>query len=73
MAVFSLVAMTGFEICCLTSSYMQWLFHSGERAVAFGPLVIIIFIIIITIHLKYCYYFYYYPLLLLLLIIIIII
>ena len=25
--------------CCITNAYLQWLFHSGERAVARGPLV----------------------------------
>ena len=35
----SLVAMTGLEKCCITSSYLQWLLHSGERVVARGPLV----------------------------------
>ena len=34
-----LVAMTGLEKCCITSAHLQWLFHSGERAVAHGPLV----------------------------------
>ena len=37
--IFSLVAMTGLEKCCITSSYLQWLCHSGERPVARGPLV----------------------------------
>ena len=26
--------------CCITSAYLQWLSHSGERAVARGPLVL---------------------------------
>ena len=39
MMIFSLVAMTGLEKCCITSVYLQWLCHSGERAVARGPLV----------------------------------
>ena len=30
----SLVAMTGLEKCCITSAYLQWLCHSGERPVA---------------------------------------
>ena len=38
--IFSLVAMTGLEKCCITSAYLQWLCHSGERPVARGPLVI---------------------------------
>ena len=38
--VISLVAMTGLEKCRITFVYLQWLFHSGERAVARGPLVI---------------------------------
>ena len=39
MMIFSLVAMTGLEKCCITSAYLQWLCHSGERPVARGPLV----------------------------------
>ena len=39
MMIFSLVAMTGLEKCCITSAYMQWLCHSGERPVARGPFV----------------------------------
>ena len=39
MMIFSLVAMTGLEKCCITSAYLQWLCHSGERPVAGGPLV----------------------------------
>ena len=27
--------------CCITSAYLQWLWHSGERAVAHGPFVLI--------------------------------
>ena len=30
---------TRLEKCCITSAYLQWLFHSGERAVTRGPLV----------------------------------
>ena len=41
MMIFSLVAMTGLEKCCITSAYLQWLCHSGERPVARGPLVLI--------------------------------
>ena len=37
---FSLVAMTGLEKCCITSAYLQWLCHSGERPVTHGPLVV---------------------------------
>ena len=37
--IFSLVAMTGLEKCCITSAYLQWLCHSGEWPVAHGPLV----------------------------------
>ena len=37
--IFSLVVMTGLEKCCITSAYLQWLCHSGERPVARGPLV----------------------------------
>ena len=35
----SLVVMIGLEKCCITSAYLQWLCHSGERAMARGPLV----------------------------------
>ena len=41
--IFSLVAMTGLEKCCITSAYLQWLCHSGERPVARGPLVILFY------------------------------
>ena len=37
--IFSLIAMTGLEKCCITSAYLPWLCHSGERPVARGPLV----------------------------------
>ena len=47
MMTFSLVAMTGLEKCCITSAYLQWLCHSGERAVARVPLVIILSIYLI--------------------------
>ena len=33
------VVMIGLEKCCITSAYLQWLCHSGERAVARGPFV----------------------------------
>ena len=39
MMIFSLVAIIGLEKCYITSAYLQWLCHSGERAVARGPLV----------------------------------
>ena len=39
MMIFSLVAMTGLEKCCITSAYLQWLCHSDEQLVACGPLV----------------------------------
>ena len=39
MMIFSLVAMTGLEKCCITSAYLQGLCHSGERPVARGSLV----------------------------------
>ena len=39
MMIFSLVAMTGLEKYCITSAYLQWLCHSGERPVACGPIV----------------------------------
>ena len=31
--------LTVLEKCCIPSAYLQWLFHSGERVVARGPLV----------------------------------
>ena len=40
MMIFSLVAMTGLEKCCITSAYLQWLCPLGERPVARGPLVL---------------------------------
>ena len=39
MMIFSLVAMTGLEKCCITSAYL-WQCHTGERPVARGPLVV---------------------------------
>ena len=39
MMIFSLVVMIGLEKCCITSAYLQWLCHSGERAVARGYIV----------------------------------
>ena len=39
MMIISLVEMTGLEKCCITSAYLQWLCHSGERLVTPGPLV----------------------------------
>ena len=45
MMSFSLVAMTGLEKCCITSAYLQWLCHSGERPMARGPLVVVVLII----------------------------
>ena len=39
MMIFSLVVMIGLEKCCITSAYLQWLCHSGERAVALGSLI----------------------------------
>ena len=39
MLILSLAAMTGLEKCCITSAYLQWLFHSGERVMAHGPFV----------------------------------
>ena len=38
--IFPLVAMIGLEKCFITSAYLQWLCHSGERALAHGPLVL---------------------------------
>ena len=39
MMIFSLVAMIGLEKCCITSAYLQWLCHKGERDLACGALV----------------------------------
>ena len=39
MILRSLVAMTELKKCCITNAYLQWLFHSGEQAMARGPLV----------------------------------
>ena len=39
--ILSLVAVTGLEKFYITSAYLQWLFHSGEQALACGPLVYI--------------------------------
>ena len=36
MMIISLGAVTGFEKYCIISAHLQWLFHSGERAVAHG-------------------------------------
>ena len=38
MIIFSLVAMTGLEKCCITSAYLQWQCHSGERPWPMGLL-----------------------------------
>ena len=48
--IFSLVVMTGLEKCCITSAYLQWLCHSGERPVACGPLVLILVIHMFLYH-----------------------
>ena len=32
--------LTVLEKCCMPSAYLQWRFHSGERVVARGPLVL---------------------------------
>ena len=37
--ILSLVAMTKLKKCCITNAYLQWLFHSGERAMSHWPLV----------------------------------
>ena len=43
--ILSLVAMTELtkkkKKCCITNAYLQWLFHSGERAVVRVPLVFV--------------------------------
>ena len=44
MMIFSLVAMTGLEKCCITSAYLQWQCHSDEQPVALGPLVMQLFL-----------------------------
>ena len=40
MMILSLIAMTELKKCCITNAFLQWLFHSGERVVARGPLVL---------------------------------
>ena len=45
MMIFSLVAMIGLEKCWLTSAYLQWLCHSGERAV--GLLFFVLFLLFV--------------------------
>ena len=52
MMIFSLVVMIGLEKCCITSAYLQWLCHSGERAVARGPLVFCLFF---SVKLYFCF------------------
>ena len=47
MMIFSLVAMIGLEKCCITAAYLQWLCHSGERAVTRGALVIVIVVLML--------------------------
>ena len=43
MMILSLVKMAGLEKCCIISACLRWLFHSGEQAVAHGPLVVFFF------------------------------
>ena len=44
-----LLAITGLEkTSCITYAYKQWLFHSGERAVAHGPLVFVLLSIMVV-------------------------
>ena len=50
-------SMTGLEKCCITSAYLQWLCHSGERPVARGPLVF--FFAKVTLKIKEVGYGYY--------------
>ena len=45
MMILSLVVMTGLEKYCIRFAYMQWLFHSGERAVARWPLFYVVFLV----------------------------
>ena len=40
MMIFSLVAITGLEKCFITSAYLQWLCHLGERPMAREPHVL---------------------------------
>ena len=47
--IFSLVAMIGLEKCCITSAYLQWLCHTGEQAMALGPLVFFVFFLFLFI------------------------
>ena len=55
MMILSLVAMIGLEKCCITSAYLQWLCHSGERALARGPLVFDTISVILLVQM-YMYY-----------------
>ena len=54
MMIFSLVAMTGLEKCCITSAYMQWFCYSGEQPVAHGPLVLNFVQIFTTFNIRQC-------------------
>ena len=47
MMILSLVARTGLEKCCITSAYLQWLFHSSEPV---GLLSLLLYVV--------CSYFY---------------
>ena len=57
MMIFSLAAMTGLEKCCITSAYLQWLCHSGERPVARGLLVFFFFVFFVVFFVCVCMFF----------------
>ena len=42
LALVLLVAMTRLEKCCITSAYLQQLFHSDEHVMAGEPLVFLV-------------------------------
>ena len=51
MMIFSLVAMTGLEKCCITSANLQWLCHSGERPMA--SVLLVFFVIVFLWHMRW--------------------
>ena len=44
MMILLLVAMIGLGKCCITTAYLQWIFHLGERAMVHGPLVFFFYV-----------------------------
>ena len=43
LTILLFVARSELEKCCITFAYLQCLFHSGERALMHGPLVLLSF------------------------------